>query len=520
MQLVTTLGDRRDARSIPLLTQLACSSEKALADAATASLGKIGTPAALKSIQMIRSRSGGELTDAIADALLRCGQNLIAAGNAKTARPIYEDLLENSQNRSIRRSALAMLLASDKDGGRKRIQDVLSGKDDALKPVAIAAIASVPDHGASEEFAALMHHLRPEHQALMVETIAARGDDAARLQVAKALSIPEPMVRRAAIVALGRMADPYFISLLTQAAAASSDPEEARAVEAAFVAMKGGAETDRQLIAQVKLAAPKARIVLIAALAQRLGAAASDVFLQETSNLDPAVAKAAFRALAKYGTAKDVCPVMTNLLTLRDAGVQAEAASTAARLLAKMPEPRQRSAAVCESLGRATTIENRKALLALMPACGDAAALGELKTAMADSEPEVREAAVRALADWPDDTAWDELAAIYRQPRQDNLRSIALRGLVRLLNEQNAHPDEALIGRYKQLFSAARAESDLRLLLGAVAGAAHPDALPLVLPLLANNDVHAEAALAVKQIAESIKAEHPEVAEEALKKLQ
>jgi hypothetical protein len=60
----------------------------------------------------------------------------------------------------------------------------------------------------------------------------------------------------------------------------------------------------------------------------------------------------------------------------------------------------------------------------------------------------------------------------------------------------------------------------LRLILGALGGAAHPDALKLALPLLDKTGVHAEAEVAVKKIAESIKGQYPQAAEEALKRLQ
>jgi len=520
MQLAATLGDRRDVKSISPLTQLAWGPDQDVAEAAISALGKIGTKAALKALDRVRDKAGGELNGALGGALLRCAGNLNAAGKTRAARALYKDLLEKSGNIGVRRSALSALLASDQDDGKRRILDVLSRNDEALKPVAIAAIASVSDPGASEEFAMLMHHLSPQLQVLMVQTLAERGDDAARLQLAKALSLPEPMVRCAAIEALGRMADPYFVSLLTQAAAASTDPQEARDVETALVGMKGGAETDKKLVAQLRLAPAKARVVLIATLAQRQGAAAAHLFLEETANFDPVVAKAAFRALAKVGTAEQAAPVVKKLLTLEDAGVQAEGESAARQLLGKMPEAAQRSAVVLELLPKATTVETRSTLLALLPACGDAAALAELKSAVGDSEPEVREAAVRALADWPNDSAWDELARIYALPRQEKLHSLALPGLVRLLKDQNPHPDATLIGRYKQLFSSARSESDLKLLLGAVADVAHPDALPLVLPFVGRKDVRAEAVLAVQKIAEAIKAQHPQVAEEALKKIQ
>jgi HEAT repeat protein len=155
-----------------------------------------------------------------------------------------------------------------------------------------------------------------------------------------------------------------------------------------------------------------------------------------------------------------------------------------------------------------------------MPAIGDAKALEALKTACGDKEPRIREAAMRTLATWPDVAAWDMLMAICRQPESETARALAFRGVVRLASDLNAKPDVELIERYRKLMSVARNADDLKLILGALGGVAHPDALRPALSLLSTTSVRAEAELAVRKIAAAIKAQHPEAAREALQRLQ
>ena len=62
-------------------------------------------------------------------------------------------------------------------------------------------------------------------------------------------------------------------------------------------------------------------------------------------------------------------------------------------------------------------------------------------------------------------------------------------------------PDSKLMDRYRELLDDARGDADLRMILGALGGAADPDALQLALPLCANAGVRAEAEVAVKKIA-------------------
>jgi hypothetical protein len=187
--------------------------------------------------------------------------------------------------------------------------------------------------------------------------------------------------------------------------------------------------------------------------------------------------------------------------------------------MAKVADVSRRSQSVRETLAKMDDLEGRCALLRLLPNAPDAASLAALESARKATEPQVRDAAVRALAAWPDATGWNALIAVLQQPESDAHRALALRALVRLAGDQNAKPDAALMVRYQQLLAAARGDGDLKLILGALAGAAHPEALQLALPLLSNAGVRAEAELAVKKIAASIRAQHPKAAQDALKRL-
>src|SRR5262249_23519983 len=163
---------------------------------------------------------------------------------------------------------------------------------------------------------------------------------------------------------------------------------------------------------------------------RRQGAAANKVLLEEVDNSDPSVAKAALRALAKTGGSAEATALIGKVSSLHDAGVRTEAQSTATQLLSKIQDPTKRFAAVKAALDKATRKESRVALLELFPACGNEAALSALATAAHDSEPQVRDPALRALADWPNQEAWGPLLLIYRQPESENCCTIALRGLV------------------------------------------------------------------------------------------
>ena len=429
IQIINTLGDRRDSEAAKPLAQLAGGTDRSVAEAAIASLGKIGDEAAWQAIASLRKAAAPDLGPALTEASVRCAAGLAASGNHKTAIAAYQELLVPSQPAYIRRASLEALLRLDKDRGEERILQAIRGSDSALKPVAIAAVRSLKSKQASERFAAELPRLQPQEQVWMIDSLAARSDPAARAAIEKSLSAPDANVRRAAIVALGRVGEVSSVALFARALANSDDPEERRAIESALIVLSGGAPVDKAILSELKKGSSNTRVGLIAVLARRQGPAANAVLFEETGNPDPAVAQAAFRALGKTARGNDLPAVLRKLVDVRDAAVRAEAESAAAQTLGKVDDAALRSAAVIDAIQRPQTADSIISLLPLLPRCGDAPALTMLKAAQSDHDARVRDAAVRALADWPDASAWDALVGIYRQGSTEALRGLALRGL-------------------------------------------------------------------------------------------
>ena len=520
VQIITTLGDRCDAASVEMLERLARKADRPEAEAALAALGKIGDKAAWNALTALAPAASPALRPALTEATAFCAASLAAAGDHKRATAAYEELLQPSQPAYLRRAALKGLLRLDKDEGEQRIMQVLRGSDAVLKPVAIAAVRGPQSRQASAKFAAELPKLQPQEQVWMIESLAVRGDAPARAAITRSLAAQDADVRRAAIRGLGRAGDASSVPPLAQAAAHCADEGERSALEDALTELHGGLPVDQAILAELKTAPSDARVTLIAVLARRQGPAANAVLFEQAGAPDPAAAKAAFQALQKTALGTDVPSLLRLMVDAQDASVRAEAESAARQALARVNDASSRTASVMDALRRTQAPEGISSLLSLLPQCGDAQALAVLKAALMDPAAYVRDMAVRALAEWPDTSAWDILASIYTQGSTEAVRDIAVRGLVRLARSQNAHPDSQLIGRYRQLLTDSRGDADVRLILGALMGVADPEALQLALDLCANSGVRAEARAAVKRIAESIQASHPQAAREALERIQ
>lgn len=519
LQIISTLGNRRVVKAVEPLTPLAMDADAAVAETAIRALGKIGNAPAQKVIAALRSAAGPALARALADASLGCADELVKSGKRKEAAAIYEELNSPAQPAFVRRGAFAGLLRCDGDGGEQRILQTLSGPDTTLKPVAIAAIRQLPSKGASQRFGDELPSLAAAEQVWLIDSLAARNDAAARTAITRALGSADAGVRRAAGSALGQIGNAASVPPLADALVAAKDAEEVRVFISALGGLPGDADTEKAILAEIKRAQGEARANLITSLAARRSPQVLAALFEEAQNPTPLVAKAAYRVLAKAGTDEQLPALLASFTALRNAELRSGVEGFVEQAVAGTEDPARRSAAVRGAWSRATDLEVRCALLGLLPACGDAEALAALQNASTDSNDSVRDAALRALAEWPDLTAWNALAAAWRKAENETRRSLAFRGLVRLVGEANAHPDATLMARYTELLNGAQSDNDLKLVLGALGGAAHPDALKLALPLLEKTGVRAEAEVAVRKIAVAVQASHPEAAKQALDRL-
>jgi len=104
-----------------------------VAEAAIASLGKIGDEAAWEAIASLRKTAAPDRAPALTEASVRCAAGLAASGNHKTAIAAYQELLCPLSAGLHPPRSLEALLRLDKDRGEERILRAIRGSDSALK---------------------------------------------------------------------------------------------------------------------------------------------------------------------------------------------------------------------------------------------------------------------------------------------------------------------------------------------------------------------------------------------------
>lgn len=108
--IISSIGSRRDAEAVGLLSSLTSHSNSMVARAAIQALGTVGTTAAAEALKSAWKNSGANSTHAV-DAMLDCAERLLASQHRQDAQAIYKQFAEESQPRYVRLAATRGLLA-------------------------------------------------------------------------------------------------------------------------------------------------------------------------------------------------------------------------------------------------------------------------------------------------------------------------------------------------------------------------------------------------------------------------
>jgi HEAT repeat protein len=514
VQIIVTLGDRRVPLAVKPLEPLARDSDRNTREAAMGALGKIATPDALSLLANLRRDADAEIARLAALASLAAAD----ARNTKVSAAIYEELLASSQPLYVRRAALEGLFRTDADGGEKRCLSVIRGTEADLKPSALFHVRTIRDENASRVFAAELSRLTTAERVLLIDSLAARNDAAAREAIVAQTQAQDESVRQAAVVALVQVGDASVVPALA-ATLAKSAPSQQQAIEMALASLKGGDLVDQELIRALETGPAAARPGLINATARRGSKNAVPALLTLAASADATTARAAFRALGQLAEPSALPALLEHLLNLRSPAARGDAESAAIKVLEREPDSTRRSLAVIQALSHTKDPEGRRSLIALLPACGDEPALAAVKAERTSTDASLREAALRALTDWPDADAVDALLTEAEQATQNNERVLALRGAVRLLRQSIDLPLETIKFQFQRALSLARNDDETKLVLSGLAGAQHGFALQLLAPHLDNPAVRAEAVQAAMTLSRRLCGAFPEPTKAVLQKL-
>jgi len=485
--LIQSLGERGDAQSVSLIAPSLGQPETSFA-AATA-LGKIASEQAVKELWAAMNTAGA------ADALVAAANRLASKGESKRAVAIYAKLYAVPGNPPLRAAALIGLAKANPEGAKKLIAEGLSDPDYRPQSAAITAAEEVYGKDASGVLASLLPGLNPVPKVFVLRAL----DASAEKEVLAAAGDPEEMVRLAALERLGQIGSAASLPVLFQAATTGSAAAQKTAVAAlAKIPDPGAGPAIAKLAGEGE---PKSRVVAINALAQRYDQTALPVLLKYAGESDPKVSGAACDALAKLGTDNELEGLIRLVLAGKTPG-----AAAALQAVATRAHDKSAAAQKLIALTQTATPQQLAPLFDILALLGGNDALAALSSAAGSSNEETKDAATRALANWPDFPATEPLLVIASNPNASRVHNVlAVQAVARLVKSSDQEPAAARLKAALAAMNAAARDEEKKLLLSALASVPDRQAGEAIKPFLSNPKYQKEAGLAAMTLAEALR---------------
>lgn len=506
--IVTSLGERREAKAVPQLTKLIVDTDAQLAGAAIMALGRIG--GARCAGILAEAKVADTLVARRADAVAMCADSMVAK-NAFEAANYYRWLFTMVNTPAARIAGLRGLVRVEKAKAMPVVLDALGDRMPAVQKAAVRCLLDLPGAEATKAFTAKLGGLSPDLQIALTLTLMDRGDRAALPAVTALVASENEPVRVAAITALGKLGNESSLDVLLKAAATGGDTATAAAESLKNIT---GKDIDAALVKRLASADGKTKTLLIQTLGARRAVAATAALEQATADKDGVVSREAFKALGlvadEAGLAKLVALVEKN----PDNTDAQDALVAAAR---RMYDQKSVEATLLEAVGKLKG-DAQSALLKVLGQVGGPGALATLRTALKDNDEKVRDAAVRALASAEDAGVLPDLLGIIQSSPNKTHRVLALRGYTRVAALGGRRAEGETLKLLKDALPAAKEADEKKLLLGALANIHNTATLKTIEPMLADDSIKAEAGNAYLKVVESIEKKQHNEAVAALKK--
>jgi len=511
--LINALGERRDKAAVPALIKLVGDDDQTVKLAAIEALARIGDRTAAGLIAGASKGASRRVWRIAIVSYLLLADRLVEQDDRQGALKLYQNLLEAEDYVKC-----GALIGVGRAGGAAEMSvifDALADQDPEIRGAATEALDLMPAEAVKAAVAEKMKGAKPELKVVLLKLLAGRADKAAVPTLIAAATDANEAVRIAAYEGLARVGDAVALPPLI-AALAKAQGKEQEAARAAAARIPGKAVTEA-IVKAMAGADAALRVELLRTLAARKDEAAVPALLKSAEDREDAVRSEALKALGSYAGAEALDGLVA-LLVKADDKDRPGAERAVSTVAGRIEDEAKRSGPVLGALRNADG-PARGALLRVLGKLGGAKALEAVRAALKDANAEVKDAAVRALADWPDGSVAADLLEVARGTDSMAHHVLALRGCLRVLALLGERPTAEKLALLGDAMEAARRPEEKKEILGAMGNVPSPEALKLVEPFLSDEALKSEAAVAAVKVASSLIGSQPDAAKAALKKL-
>jgi HEAT repeat protein/type 1 glutamine amidotransferase len=492
--VIGSLGQRGETTAVAEIGKLVGDADANTALAAIRALGRIGGADAAKILAA--AKVAPALQGERDDAVIAAADSLAKQGKTAEAMAIYSSMTDAKNTVWIRIAAYRGLVQIQKEKAVPQVIALLKDANADLKLAAGKFIAEMPGAAATKALADSLSTLDPQGQTVLIAALETRQDKLAAAAVTKAVDSGDAAVKIAAIKALAVLGDAGSVEKLATVAAAGGEPGKAAQQT---LGRLSGSGVDDKIVGLI--ASPSAtgavRAAAIQASIDRAKTIALPALLKAAKDANADVQKAASRALGELAESPAFAE-MVGLVT--DAKNAAERGNLERAMTAMIARVKQVDVQpVIDALSRGGT-EAKVSLLGMLPKIGGEKALAVVRTNLASTNPDVKKAAIRSLAEWPDPTPLKDLLELAQKDPDAGNQTLALRGYIALLStpaNRGASQTVVLLG---DALKVAKRPEEKRQVLAALAKFPCKEALEMARQLKADAALSAEADGTIRKI--------------------
>jgi len=499
--IINSLGQRRDAKSVPILRPLLLSPDGGVGEAAAAALAAIADQPAMDALATARGKVTGSLQQRITEAYIQCAGQMAVRGNKGAALKVYKELTAAPQPERIRIAALGGLAETDARVAIPALTAELNSQSPEVQTVAIRFLSRIEGSEVTSSLVRQFPKLPPSGQVRLLVALADRGDVSAALLFVSAVKNGTGDIRAAALSGLGKLGDRTIVSLLAEAAATSQGPEQAAARSSLHGL--GGPGIDEATVSALQQASGKTKVELIMAAGERGIAVAADILIAAVQEKDADVHREALRALRNVAGPAQVPALLQLLVQASTASDRREATQTLATVLRRSESAKVDT--VVSAYKATGAMEARLAFLEVLGQTSSDEALSLLRGSLKDPAPEIARAAILALSEWATPAPVPDLLAVARSEGNATLQVLGLRGYLKLMALPSQRPAAEGARMLAEAMQLARQPAEKRTALSLLANFPCKESLQVAEAARRDPQVAKEAAAAVERINSLVK---------------
>jgi HEAT repeat protein len=394
----------------------------------------------------------------------------------------------------------------------------LKSDDPAMQSAAVSLVREISGTEFTKALVEQFPNLGNVAQVQLLLALADRGDKAALPVVVDATNSKDCSVRKAALEALGKLGDSLCVMLLARRAADSGAEEQNAARESLYCLC--GSDIDETVLSKIAAETePKVKVELIRSVGERNIVQGVDTLLKSARDTDRAVQRESLKVLKIIAGPSYLPALIELLIDIPSESVREIAENTVAAVARKIEGKNHQVGVVLAVLAGVEKTESRCSLLSVLGKIGDDSGLPELRKALKDDEVRIREAAIRALSDWPSAKPLSDVQNVARNSSIKLHKILALRGYVRLIGLDAESPSSEILAMYKEAMELAPDVAEKKRVLSGVSNTRSLSALRMAASYLDDASLQTEAESAVVKIAGSIFRTHQEPCKGALNKV-